>query len=200
MSGFSDLIRKAPELEEREYVFWCKVSSETLAKLLELEDKYSFLDVFLRKATKKTRFRIKNDGVVFTEKEKKSDGTNIENNYDVERAVAMAMVNYSENIHRVWRVNIPITRDGVPMIKKSDGKPLQWEIDVFHKTNRGPELSEWIKVELEVDNFTSESLMRLIPFETLEAFEDNKDMSEEDKAFVSELWNAETNIVASLYR
>lgn len=192
--GVSDLIRGGAVVEEKEYVFWCKVPEDVISLLLGSTQGYMFLDVFLKRNKDKTRLRVKSDGAEWTKKVKMEDGrSNEETNHPIPIDVAMSMAPYAENIHRVRRCEIPITTDGKPLLRKSNGEQLKWEIDVFHTSKKGDTCSPWIKVELEVDSFTSERLYELIPFSYLDLIDEEK-KTPIDGATITDIWERETNV------
>lgn len=196
MNDFSDLLRTPEVVKEVEYVYWLKLEPETIENLLKQPQSYTFMDVFLVKT--KARFRVKSkDDIVFTKKSKNNDGSNTENNisgtnYEI---VKHAMA-YSENIHRVKRVEIPITRtgSGEPILSKVTGEQLKWEIDVFYTSKSGGEILPWVKLELEVDDFTSKSLIDIIPIPYLEII-DEADKTIYDDATIKDIWSRLTNVV-----
>lgn len=193
MASISNMIRNGVEVQEREYVFWCKVDEEVLEALLSQPNRTSFLDVFLKRLKDRTRFRVYQDKTEFTKKIKNTDGGNTEKNWDMDNEVALSLVPYSECLHRVTRVNIPITNDGRPLLRKSTQEPLKWEIDVFYASRRGGSVLPWVKVELEVDNFTSERLAQLIPFSYIELIDEEKKLPE-DSAFITQFWEVDSNL------
>lgn len=67
------------------------------------------------------------------------------------------------------RISIPITKDGQAVIRSS-GEPLVWELDVYVTANSIDSadafmLSNWVKLELEVDKATLENVVEYIPFD-----------------------------------
>lgn len=196
MMGISDMIRSGGvDAEvENEYVFWCKVNTEIIHALITQVESYSFLDVFLKKNKDKTRFRVRKDGATWTRKVKNDEGGNLEYNHEIPGEVAMSMTKYSENIHRVCRCVIPMTKDGQPLLSASTQEPIMWEVDIFYTQGKGTNVSEWIKVELEVPSLGSSDISKLIPISYSEIIDGDTD-DVVDKAHISNLWDNVLNIV-----
>lgn len=194
MDKFSSLLKQ--EEKEVEYVYWLKVTEETIERLLVQPRSETFMDVLMVKD--KSRFRIHSkDKIVFTKKTPQSDGSKIEHNHnEVPYDIAMACTKYAENIHRIKRVLIPIYKQGsdVQLTRKSNGEPLFWEIDLFYTNKSGNNILEWIKVELEVDSFNTKTLRTILPIDYLELI-DEKDKQPEDSAIIANIWNKDSNVL-----
>lgn len=195
MDKFSSLLSAEVE-KEVEYVYWVKVTPETLQQLIEQPKSVTYMDVLMNKV--KARYRIYNESEVeYTKKTRNSDGSKTEHNHkNVPFELAHDATKYAENIHRVRRVLIPITEQGTgkPLLRKSTGEQLHWEIDVFYTTPKGNQAYEWVKVELEVDNFNTKTLQNLIPINYLDLI-DEADKAPEDEAMIANIWNQKTNVL-----
>lgn len=194
MDKFSSLLKQ--EEKEVEYVYWLKVTEDTLERLMNQPKFDTFMDVLMVKD--KSRFRMHNkQKIIFTKKVPQADGSKIEHNHnEVPYDIAMACTKYAENIHRVKRVLIPIYKLGTeePLLRKSTGEQLHWEIDLFYTSKSGTKLLDWIKVELEVDSFNTNTLRNILPVDYLELI-DEKDKQPEDAAIIANIWNKDSNVL-----
>lgn len=195
LAGLLDDDQKSKE-EEHEYVFWCLVNQETLDKLMNLETKRHFLDIFLKRLPNRTRIRVEKDKATFTEKVKKAEGVNDEYNQQVDTKVAKGYIPYAENVHRVTRVLIPITNQGEPLMR-NETEQFTWEIDVFYNSGKGFEALAWVKVELEVDRLTTDRVKEIIPFDYEEIIVEQEDLNPIDRAQITDFWERKANIAVS---
>lgn len=195
LAGLLDDDQKSKE-EEHEYVFWCLVNQETLDKLMNLETKRHFLDIFLKRLPNRTRIRVEKDKATFTEKVKKAEGVSDEYNQQVDTKVAKGYIPYAENVHRVTRVLIPITNQGEPLMR-NETEQFTWEIDVFYNSGKGFEALAWVKVELEVDRLTTDRVKEIIPFDYEEIIVEQEDLNPIDRAQITDFWERKANIAVS---
>lgn len=195
LAGLLDDDQKSKE-EEHEYVFWCLVNQETLDKLMNLETKRHFLDIFLKRLPNRTRIRVEKDKATFTEKVKKAEGVSDEYNQQVDTKVAKGYIPYAENVHRVTRVLIPITNQGEPLMR-NETEQFTWEVDVFYNSGKGFEALAWVKVELEVDRLTTDRVKEIIPFDYEEIIVEQEDLNPIDRAQITDFWERKANIAVS---
>lgn len=195
LAGLLDDDQRSKE-EEHEYVFWCKLKQETLDELMKQETKRHFLDIFLKRLPNRTRVRVEGKEATFTEKTKQAEGHNIEDNIPIDPKVAKGYIRYAENIHRVTRINIPITNQGQPLLRNS-GEQYTWEVDLFYNSGKGFDVLGWVKVELEVDRLTTDRVMEIIPFDYEEIIVEGKGLNPSDKAQISDFWERVANIAVS---
>ena len=195
LAGLLEDDQKSKE-EEHEYVFWCLVNQETLDKLMNLDTKRHFLDIFLKRLPNRTRIRVEKDKAVFTEKVKKAEGVSDEYNQEVDTKVAKGYIPYAENVHRVKRVLIPITNQGEPLMR-NETEQFTWEIDVFYNSGKGFEALAWVKVELEVDRLTTDRVKEIIPFDYEEIIVEQEDLNPIDRAQITDFWERKANIAVS---
>lgn len=195
LAGLLDEDQRSIE-EEHEYVFWCQVTQETLDELMALKTKRHFLDIFLKRLPNRTRVRVEGESATFTEKVKHPDGHNIEDNITIPTKVAKSYIRYAENIHRVTRINIPITNRGEPLLRNS-GEQYMWEVDVFYNSGKGFEALGWVKVELEVDRMTTDRVKEIIPFDYESIIVEGDELNPTDRAQISDFWERRANIAVS---
>ena len=192
--------------KEKEYCVWVKPSDAGWAWLREQEFRI-ITDILLPTEVGRRRVRITgNDSAVLTLKRFSNDGTNEEHS-EVGMRTGLSFFDVSPNIHVFRR----ITMDA-PEYQSKGGK-CKWDIDMFHTYGGDPKeyfqrlsaftemvaetsergmLSGLVKVELEVENFFTDTIREIIPFECIDIIP-SRPKDEALRAFLSNHWDNETN-------
>lgn len=127
--------------------------------------------------------------------------TKIEDNVSITKEMYCALNGLADLQVIRTRIFIPITKQGEPILKR-DGSALEWELDLYIAapdvdTVASLSLSNWVKLELEVDKATLENVVEYIPFnyETIILSDTNVP---EERAQIANLYNVEYNVLNKL--
>jgi len=204
----SSLLKAALEAQiidqelEIEYSYFLKVTQEQLDKLLNSGGVSKSLLFSESKLSKTARIRhyLEKDGDQFELTTKtKSDVTKgkIEDNDEICLANYNTLLAMSNSTVVRNRLYIPVIVGGEP-VKREDGSPLQWEVDLYidarNVGNGGSNLTHpWIKIELEVDKATLPNVIKYIPFEYDELIHSDS-TDEVVRAFIGNLYDNDYNV------
>lgn len=96
------------------------------------------------------------------------------------------------------RIKIPILRADGSAYVKSNGQPLEWEVDLFYNPVFDGSLNNWIKLELEVDRLSmpSDDVVSLIPFDYDQLIASNSNDAG-DRKLIEDLYSIGYNIATN---
>lgn len=186
MSFISEVLQAAMEATtvevEKEYSYFVHVTDEQLQTLLQrgeglhiqLFDEITF--PFIKGAPKpRLRYYSKvgklrsDEGLVdvkepyeFTAK-KKGDAGSLEHNTAISAIQYEALEPLGSSKTSRMRISVPVMQNDAPIVRQN-GSELAWEIDIYIDAQRRT-WSNWIKVELEVDDFKYPNVAGAIPFD-----------------------------------
>lgn len=125
----------------------------------------------------------------------------IEYNVDIPEEVYCSLNTLASSQVARIRIIIPITKEG-SIIYKRDGSELAWELDIFVSAANVDNatslvLSNWIKLELEVDKATLDNIVDYIPFEYEMIIQSDSKVPEE-RAQIEHLYNNEYNLLGKV--
>jgi CYTH domain-containing protein len=190
---------------EKEYCVWVKPSDAGWT-WLEEQSGVMTTDLLLPTDKGRRRVRIKESAATLTLKRWSKEGTKEEHS-EIGMRTALSFYDISPNVHVFKRITIP-----TPEYSEQAGSS-KWDIDVFYTyggnaeayyqrlsafeelmgemSDRG-EASLWVKVELEVERFFTDSIIDLIPFEVTEVMP-SRPKSEVMQATLTHHWDVLTN-------
>tara|TARA_Y100001956_G_scaffold4801_1_gene4347 strand:- start:36 stop:707 length:672 start_codon:yes stop_codon:yes gene_type:complete len=192
--------------KEKEYCVWVRPTEAGWEWLKEQEFRM-LTDILLPTNVGRRRVRITDSKeAVMTLKRFAADGTNEEHS-EIGMRTGLSFFDVSPNIHVFKRATIP-----APQFQKEGGN-CKWDIDMFCMYGGNPteyfmrlsafeemieematkgQLSQLVKVELEVERFFTDSIRDLIPFECSEIIP-SRSKDEATQAMMSHHWDVETN-------
>lgn len=190
---------------EKEYSYFLQLNDaqlEAVMKKYEANKRLGFIEAKLPCMVDDMKARIRgyhdDSGEVvnreYTVKSYDSDGpakTKLEEDNDIGKMAFAALLSTSKNYNVRVRIYIPILdADGKPRIKK-DGTELCWELDVY--TTAAGSVSNWVKLEMEVDNLAVPDVKSIIPFD-YETVIDSDTADEHERMIIRALYDVEYNL------
>lgn len=120
-----------------------------------------------------------------------------EKNYDIDSRTYNNLDACAINKVIRSRIYLPVVTSSGPITRK-DGTPLQWEIDAYLDARvydqENIKYHNWIKLELEVDKATLETVEDFIPFEYEELIHSDS-TNELERKKIDSLYNIDYNLV-----
>lgn len=189
---------------EKEYCAWVKAEPDSL-NVLDKHDSSIIVDILLPVEHGRRRVRIENGKATLTLKRWSDDGT-VEEHSELGLATALTFIADSDNIHVFKRISF-----NADIVESPDSK---WDIDLFIEPHRN-ELATlqtakdfndfigmvqrqdslpWIKVELEVKEFFTNTIRELVPFEHTD-YTPSRIKDDTIQAMLAHNWDVVTNWV-----
>lgn len=125
----------------------------------------------------------------------------VETSVDVPDSFLRPLLTLCKNVTARVRYYVPVKRADGSVVKRRDETMLMWQVDFFIN-NLDPEekltteaISEWIKIELEVDNdaIPADNVGRMIPFEYQHLI-DARSKDDSERALIDSLYSTVYNL------
>lgn len=125
----------------------------------------------------------------------------VETSVDLPDSFLRPLLTLCKNVTARVRYYVPVKRSDGSVVKRRDETLLMWQVDFFIN-NLDPEekltteaISEWVKIELEVDNdaLTSDNVGQMIPFECLHLI-DARSKDDSERNLIDSLYSTVYNL------
>lgn len=133
------------------------------------------------------------DPYEFTAKKKTDDG-NSEHNTVISQVQYESLEPLASSKTSRMRISVPVMQNDAPIVR-ANGTELAWEIDIYIDAQRRT-WSNWIKVELEVDDFKYPNVVGAIPFE-YETLIESSSQEPADREIIQNLYDHVYNLKAA---